>query len=90
MGHDSFVDGIGRGRDDHVVVDDEFDSPFAHVPSSDAGPNPLQEGPFTYGKLVESTPQGPYSRKWRVAAIVFFAIVAIGMLAGLIEALTGN
>jgi len=31
------------------------DSPFAHVPASDAGPGPLQEGPFTYEKMVAST-----------------------------------
>ena len=29
-------------------------SPFARVPSADAGPKPLQDGPITYEKMISS------------------------------------
>src|SRR6266700_8445185 len=61
---------IHRCKTRRMALDpDDNDSPFAHVPAQDAGPGPLQDGPFTYEKLVASTGRGTIrvgSGWWRV------------------------
>jgi hypothetical protein len=37
-----------------VVIDEDGETPFAHVPAPEAGTTPLQVGPFTYERLAES------------------------------------
>ena len=57
----------------------------AHVPAQDAGPTPLQVGPFTYERLVQSagraTLRGPGKAKTGVfvllVGIVVFGAVAV-------------
>jgi hypothetical protein len=69
---------------------DDDDSPFAHVPASGAGPGPLQEGPFTYERLVASTGRGTVrdSSGWRrVVGLVAIGVVGIVLAAGILAML---
>ena len=65
---------------------DENDSPFAHVPTPGAGPGPLQEGPFTYERLVASTGRANLrgGSKWRktvgVSAVAVVVLVIVGSI----------
>jgi hypothetical protein len=68
-------------------VEDEFDSPFSHVPASGAGPGPLQDGPFTYERLVRSTGRAnlsgaPLGRSIALGAAIGVTVGA--MLAGVV------
>lgn len=66
---------------------DDNDSPFAHVPTQDAGPGPLQDGPFTYEKLVASTGRGTIrlgSRWRRVVGFVAIGVVGIVLVASIL------
>jgi hypothetical protein len=68
----------------------EFDSPFAHVPASDAGPSPLQEGPFTYERLAQSSGRATLAgtRGARVGVfVVFLAVVLLGVVGFMITRL---
>jgi len=71
------------------MADDEFDSPFSHVPVSGAGPVPMQEGPFTYEKVVASTGSGGYAARaprWvQVALIVVAAVLLLGLVAAVLR-----
>jgi hypothetical protein len=63
---------------------DDDDSPFAHVPASEAGPAPLQDGYFTYDKLVESTGRGTVydaSGARKLIGIIAMVLVALALLA---------
>jgi hypothetical protein len=65
----------------------EFDSPFAHVPASDAGPGPMQDGYLTYEKMVASTGQASASRlpRWaRVVLVALVVVVAVTLLGSLL------
>jgi hypothetical protein len=71
--------------------DAENDSPFAHVPMPGAGPSPLQEGPFTYEKMVTSAGRGSTRglSRWRAVVIVTAAgAIAIALLVGLLLTLS--
>lgn len=77
-------------------VEDEFESPFAHVPSPAAGPAPLQDGPFTYERLVNSTGRAnlthaPLSRSivLRIAIAVVLGGIAVGIGALVLSRLVG-
>jgi hypothetical protein len=84
------VDAPTAANEDAVVAEpDEFESPFSHVPRDDAGPNPIQEGPFTPGKLAATTPHGPFRRRQRFVVIALFAAVGLVMLITLVQALKG-
>jgi hypothetical protein len=68
-------------------TDSVDDSPFAHVPMPGAGPSGLQEGPFTFDKMVASA--GRASTRglsgWRVRLLLVAAgVVAASVLLGLI------
>ena len=67
-------------------MDDEFDSPFAHVPAPNAGPSPLQEGPFTYERLAQSSGRGSLIGAGR-ARLIVFAVVLVVVLFGVISVL---
>lgn len=62
-------------------MDENVESPFAHVPSSNAGPGPLQDGPFTYERMVASTGSGSVEgiTRWQkyVLAVIFFALAVV-------------
>jgi len=68
-------------EDQDVELNSGDDSPFAHVPAPGAGPGPLQDGPFTYEKLVASTGRGTIHgvRGWR-RWVGFAAIAVIGIV----------
>ncbi len=65
---------------------EEPDSPFARVPAANAGPGPLQAGPFTYERMVASTGRGsvdgvPRWQRWAlIAMFVAFAALAAALL----------
>ena len=64
-------------------MDEAADSPFAHVPSSNAGPRPLQEGPFTYERMVGSTGSGSVKgmTRWQKYVIgVIFAGLGVAIV----------
>ncbi len=53
-------------------------SPFARVPSGDAGPKPLQDGPLTYEKMFSSVGGANLSgRPSRWSALRVFVLVLI-------------
>ena len=67
--------------------DDEFDSPFAHVPEPGAGPTPMQTGPFTYDRMLASTGRASLrsaSPSRRAAGWVVIAVALAVVLAGLL------
>lgn len=66
---------------------EEFDSPFAYIPASDAGPGPMQDGYVTYEKLIAATGQASTVRtpRWaRVVMMVLLAVVVLGLFASLL------
>jgi hypothetical protein len=67
--------------------DDDFDSPFAHVPEAGAGPTPMQTGPFTYERMLASTGRaslGSASPTWRVTGWLVIAVALAIVFAGLL------
>jgi hypothetical protein len=78
----------GRGRGPCFIgwtchtrfVAEDVDSPFARVPSSNAGPRPLQDGPFTYERMVTSTGIGSVEgiTRWQkyVLGVIFVGLAA--------------
>ena len=72
--------------------DDEFESPFAHVPSADAGPLPFQDGYWTYektfaamGRTTNRNP-GPALRSVAiVGACALLLLVALGLVLALLR-----
>jgi hypothetical protein len=66
--------------------DDEFDSPFAHVPAADAGPLPFQDGYWTYEKSVQAVGRVGASSRYalRGLALVFVWVLIVGALLGLL------
>jgi hypothetical protein len=70
-----------------VQTDDDFgqdDSPFAHVPMPGAGPSPLQEGTFTYDKLIASAGYGSLRGGRSRGRTVLLWVVGLLMLAGVL------
>jgi hypothetical protein len=70
-----------------VDLDPDDESPFAHVPAQDAGPGPLQDGPFTYDKLIASTGRGTIriGSGWRrVVGFVAIGVVGIVLVAAIV------
>jgi hypothetical protein len=72
--------------------DDEFESPFANVPSSDAGPLPFQDGYWTYEKTFAAMGRttnrnsGPALRGVAiVGACALLLLVALGLALALLR-----
>jgi hypothetical protein len=76
-------------RETHAVDDDseEFDSPFARVPASDAGPGPMQDGYLTYERMIAATGQASAARtpRWvRLVLVFLLTVVVLGLIGSLI------
>lgn len=63
--------------DDQDPFDDEFDSPFAHVPAADAGPMPFQDGYWTYEKMISATGRTTARNRNAVQRAVMLTIVVL-------------
>jgi hypothetical protein len=81
-----------RGARISPMAEDEFDSPFAHVPAAGAGPIPTQEGPFTWEKVAASTAKTGYasrSPRWAIVAICLLgALIVAAAIATWVAAAT--
>jgi hypothetical protein len=80
------------GNIGEVTVDpaDDNDSPFAHLPMPGVGPGPLQDGPFTYERLVASTGRANLrdGSKWgKTLGITAVAVVVLVIVASILAAL---
>jgi hypothetical protein len=62
----------------------ENDSPFAHVPMSGAGPSPLQEGTFTYDKLIASAGYASMRGQSRGRTVLFWVVGLLMLVAVLV------
>jgi hypothetical protein len=66
--------------------DEEFDSPFAHVPAANAGPLPMKDGPFVWENVAASAGAVSAGRppRWVYLALGVLAPGVAALVAGAI------
>ena len=68
--------------------DEGFDSPFAHVPAANAGPLPMQEGPFVWENVAASAGRVSAGRppRWVYVAL---GVLVLGFAAVVVMSIVG-